>query len=257
MKHTQFSWERDAHALVLGGSGGIGVAVVRDLVATGVKHITLTYGRNKDAADALVAELEQVGGVSVLALPYDRMSPTSCDDVLESAVKHHGTEVTTCIDTVGISPNTPHDEQTVEEWRKVFEVNVTGSFLSLRSVANRMIKMGVRGSIVLITSSNGVNSQASYSVHYDASKAAQAHMMRTLAEPYARQGVRINAVAPGWVATSMNDTLPPGEQEAEEKKIWIGRFATPQEIARICTFCAAPDSAFLVGQNIMPDGGYR
>jgi NAD(P)-dependent dehydrogenase (short-subunit alcohol dehydrogenase family) len=257
MNNTRFSWNPQTHGLVLGGSGGIGAAVARDLVETGVKYVTITYGRNKDAALALKAELEAVEGVSVLALPYDRMSPEAMKQLLEDAFQHHKKEVSAFIDTVGISPNTPIEEQTVDEWAKVLSTNVIGSFVAFREVATRMSSRGVNGTAVIITSTNGVNSQASYSVHYDASKAAQAHMVRTLSEPFAKQGVRANCVAPGWVATSMNDTLPPGEQEAEEAKIWLGRFATPQEIARICTFLAAPDSSYIVGQNVMVDGGYR
>jgi 3-oxoacyl-[acyl-carrier protein] reductase len=82
-------------------------------------------------------------------------------------------------------------------------------------------------------------------------------MGRTLAEPYAKAGIRINSVAPGWVNTSMNRTLPPEEKEKEIAKIWLGRFAEPEEIATVVVFALSPASSFIVGQNILVDGGYR
>jgi len=120
--------------------------------------------------------------------------------------------------------------------RKVFEVNVFGCFASTRAVADRMQAKGIKGSIVLITSTNGINSHSSISAHYDSSKAAQGHMMKILAEEYASAGIRINGVAPGWIDTSLNDTLPEDERTKEMAKIWSGRFAEPHEIAVFVAF---------------------
>ena len=153
----------------------------------------------------------------------------------------------------------PLEEQTLDGalgWRNVFEVNVFGCFISTRAIAERMKKAGVSGSIVLITSTNGINSQSSISTHYDASKAAQGMMMRILAEHYAPH-VRINGVAPGWIATKMNDTLPQDERERETAKIWAGRFADPSEIAGFVAYLCGSGGSYACGQNYMIDGGYR
>lgn len=139
----------------------------------------------------------------------------------------------------------------------MFEVNVNGCFLSTRAIAERMKTRKVRGSIVLITSTNGINSQSQISTHYDASKAAQGHMMKIFAEHYAPAGIRINAVAPGWIETSMNDTLPDDERAHEMSKIWADRFAEPHEIAAFAAFVAGTAGSYAYGQNFMVDGGYR
>jgi 3-oxoacyl-[acyl-carrier protein] reductase len=251
------------HAVVLGGSGGIGREVVLAVARAGASAVSFTYGKNKDAAESLASELSEMGVRSYFA-SVPRLDEAAFASFLEEAVRALGEEPSMAVDTIGISPNQGHAEQKLSHkhpeypgWAEVFEVNVFGSFAALRTLAGRMQSKGMEGSIVLITSTNGVNSQAEYSVHYDASKAAQAHMMRTLAEPYARHSIRINAVAPGWVDTSMNMTLPPGEKEKETAKIWLERFARPEEIANVVIFLLSSDSSYIVGQNVLVDGGYR
>ena len=157
-------------------------------------------------------------------------------------------------------PNIPIEQQTLdgpEGWRRVFEINVFGCFISTRAIAERMKARGVKGSIVLITSTNGINSQSQISTHYDSSKAAQGHMMKIFAEHYAPADIRINGVAPGWIETSMNDTLPADERANEISKIWARRFAAPHEIASFVVFVGGSGGSYAVGQNFMVDGGYR
>lgn len=260
-KHTR--GPLSGHALVLGGSGGIGVPTVIALAERGVSAFTITYGRNKVAAEELAQRLSREFGVekvfiAPLQVPMLDDDVVHFDRLLEDAVRYVGEEIAIAVNTIGISPNTELSIQRVDEWQHVFNVNVMSSFATTRVIAERMGAKGIRGAITLITSTNGINSQAEYSAHYDASKAAQAHMLKTLAEPYAkRYGIRLNGVAPGWVDTSMNNTLPPGERESEEAKIWLGRFAAPEEIARVIAFLSGPDASYIVGQNIMVDGGYR
>lgn len=244
------------HALVLGGSGGIGSEIVRALVANGAQAVSFTYGRNKKAADDLTAELISFG-VKVYSASVDQSDETAFKKFLDDAVLANGEEVAVAVNAIGISPNTPLEEQTIEEWRQVFEVNVFGCFISTRAIAERMKAKKVTGSIVLITSTNGINSHSSISVHYDASKAAQRHMMLVVAEHYSQAGQRINGVAPGWIKTKMNDTLPPDEYAKEIQKIWSGRFAEPYEVATVVAFVAGSGGSYINGQDLMVDGGYR
>lgn len=255
----------EGHALVLGGSGGIGKEVVLALVANGARAISFTYGGNKKAAEELAAALNRAGIARVyfaqLGIPKTDADVAVLERFLESAVQALGEEVSVAVNTVGISPNQSHDEQKIEGrhgWRDVYETNVFGSFLATRVIADRMKKYGVRGSITHITSTNGINSQAEFSAHYDSSKAAQAHYIRTLAEPLAlHHGIRLNGVAPGWVDTKMNETVPPEEMKKEEEKIWLKRIARPSEVAKVVAFVAGTGGSYIVGQNLMVDGGYR
>lgn len=247
------------HALVLGGSGGLGAEIVRALAANGASAISVTYGRNKDAAARGIAELERQG-IKGFAAPVDQTDEAGFKRFLDDAVAAIGSEITTAVNSIGISPNVPLEEQTLDGrdgWRNVFEVNVHGCFISTRAIAERMKAHDVRGSIVLITSTNGINSQSQISTHYDASKAAQGHMMKIFAEHYAGAGIRINGLAPGWIETAMNDTLPPDEREHELGKIWVRRFAEPHEIAAFAAFLAGSGASYAYGQNFMVDGGYR
>lgn len=249
----------NGHALVLGGSGGLGSEIVRALVASGASPLTFTYGRNRAAADKLVEELE-AAGAKAHAAPVDQSNEAAFKQFLADAAAAQGEEICAAVNSIGISPNVPLEQQSLdgkEGWRNVFDVNVYGCFLSTRAIAERMKAKGVRGSIVLITSTNGINSQSQISTHYDASKAAQGHMMKILAEHYAQVGIRINGVAPGWIETSMNDTLPADERAHEMSKIWAGRFAAPHEIAAFAAFVCGSGGSYAYGQNFMVDGGFR
>jgi 3-oxoacyl-[acyl-carrier protein] reductase len=254
----------EGHALVLGGSGGIGSEIVRALVANGVRTVSLTYGKNKKAADDLATELAPFG-VKVYSASVDQSDEAGFKKFLDDAVLAQGEEIAVAVNSIGISPNKLLEKQTLDSvsgdlddkgWREVFEVNVFGCFISTRAIAERMKAKSIKGSIVLITSTNGINSQSSISVHYDASKAAQGHMMRILAEHYAPAGIRINGIAPGWINTKMNNTLPPEERKKEMLKLWSGRFAEPYEVAAVVVFVLASGGSYINGQNIMVDGGY-
>jgi NAD(P)-dependent dehydrogenase (short-subunit alcohol dehydrogenase family) len=264
MSKTHTDNRLDGHAVVFGASGGIGYEITKSLALMGITKISFSYGRNKEAAEALASELTQMG-VTTYFESLNLSNDLSVRSFLSSAVKSQKEELSIMVNAVGISPNKPYREQTLETTgagddigaREVFEVNVFGSFITTRAVAERMQDKGIKGSIVLVTSTNGVNSQSQISAHYDASKAAQIMYMKIAAELYAPFGIRINGVAPGWINTSMNKTLPEKERANETRKIWNGRWAEPKEISSIVAFLCGPASSYIIGQNIMADGGYR
>ncbi len=253
---NQYIPKVEGHVLVLGGSGGIGSEVARAMVALGASAVTFTYGKKREVAEALKQEFESQG-IKVHFASINRSDEGAFKAFLQEAITLQGGEVTAMVDAIGISPNTHHLEQTMDEWRNVMQVNVIDAFVSTRAVLERMREKEVKGSVVLITSTNGVNSWASYSMHYDASKAALVPMLRGFAEEYAKYGIRINGLAPGWIDTEMNVTLPPGEKEKETAKIWLGRFATPAEVASMAAILSSSSASYITGQNIMIDGGYR
>ena len=130
----------NGHALVLGGSGGLGSEIVRALVASGASALTFTYGRNKAAADKLVEELK-VQSVKAYAAPVDQSNETAFKQFLADAAAAQGAEISVAVNSIGISPNIPLEEQSLDGkdgWRNVFEVNVNGCFLSTRAIAERM-----------------------------------------------------------------------------------------------------------------------
>lgn len=266
METSKYISKVKGHALVLGGSGGIGSEVVHALAAAGATMISFSYGRNKEAAEKLAKELTKLGVKKVFFDRIDQSNEVDVERFLGEAVKANGEEISIAVNTIGISPNKAVEKQSLETtsdapddkgWREVFEVNVFGCFISTRAIAQRMKKKKVKGAITLITSTNGINSHSQISAHYDASKAAQSHMMRILAEHYAPHGIRLNGVAPGWINTSMNKTLPLAERKKEMAKIWSGRFAEPHEIATFIAFISGTGGSYTYGQDFMIDGGYR
>lgn len=261
---AKYSMELRRHTVVFGGSGGIGMEVVRAVVDSGVKKVTFTYGGNKVAADALAAELKK-RKVKVCYGSLNLSDDKAVRDFLAAAVKAQGEEIGHAVFAAGISPNKPFRKQTLETTgpgddrgaREVFEINVFGSFIVSRAVAERMKAMKVNGTMVIITSTNGINSYSQISAHYDASKAAQAMYMKIAAELYAGDGIRINGLAPGWINTEMNKSLPPSERKRETARIKMGRWAEPGEIAALAVYLLSEASSYICGQNVMADGAYR
>lgn len=265
MKKQKQMKKISGHAVVFGGSGGIGVPTVHELVAQGVDAISFSYSRNREAAEKLAAELRKGGMRKVF---FDRLSPSDEGDVnrfIEAAVMATGTEITLGVYAIGVSPNKPFRKQKLETvgegvdnlgWRDTYEINVFGCMITMRALAERMKKHKLKGAMVFITSTNGINSHSQISAHYDTSKAAQSLLMRIMAEHYGRKyGIRINGVAPGWINTDMNKSLPPGEFKKEMRKIWSGRFGEPHEIAEFIVFVLG--HGYTYAQDLMVDGGYR
>jgi NAD(P)-dependent dehydrogenase (short-subunit alcohol dehydrogenase family) len=175
------------------------------------------------------------------------------------AIRDAEVRVDHVIHSAGVSPNTEFLAQTQEEWDMVHNTNATGAFLVTKYAALSMkenpLRGDFRGRIVLITSTNGINSQDPVSAHYDSSKAAGNMLARTAAEHLAEHQICVNALAPGWIATALHDSLPPDVREKETAKIWMRRWARPEEMAA----CAAHilTMPYYMGQVLMADGGYR
>lgn len=246
----------EGHALVLGGSGGIGSEIVRALVANGASAVTFTYNSKVTEAEALKAEVEAYG-VKAHIGSVDLTDVIAVGNFLEQAVSTVGEEISTAVNSVGISPDTPYEEQTPELWRRVYNTNVVACEFSSRAIAFRMREKQIKGSLVWITSTNGINSHSAFSAPYDVSKAAQIHSMLIAAEYFAPHGIRINGVAPGWIATTMNDSVLEEDMRKEFEKMWTKRMADPAEVAAMVVFLAGTGSSYVLGQNFIVDGGYR
>jgi len=245
--------------VVTGGASGIGLTCA-ELVARCGGDVVVSASRRPDKTQAALDRLAKAGGgkVKVAAFPCE----VGVEDSVRSffdAVRAAGIRVDQLIHSAGISPNTEFFEQTQAEWDQVHNTNTTGAFLVTKHAALAMqdnpLRGDFRGRILLITSTNGINSQDPVSAHYDSSKAAANMLVRTAAEHLAGMQVCVNALAPGWIDTDLNATLPPEVREKESAKIWMRRWARPDEMAT----CAAHLLAmpYLMGQVILADGGYR
>lgn len=245
-------------SVVTGGASGIGLAIAETLVRAGGGVIV---SASRSAAKTAAA-LSRLRG----AAPGARAAAFECEVGREASVaaffeqaRRSASDIRYVVHSAAISPNTEFFDQTQAEWDTVLNTNLTGSFLVLKYAAGMLganpIVDDWRGRIVLVTSSNGVNAYDPVSAHYDASKAGANLLMRNAAQKFAGMGVCLNALAPGWIETAMNDTLPADVRANENAKIWMGRWGTPEEMGRcVAHLLTLP---YLVGQVLMPDGGYR
>jgi NAD(P)-dependent dehydrogenase (short-subunit alcohol dehydrogenase family) len=244
--------------IITGGASGIGLAIAETIVRHG-GDVVLSASRNPSKTEAALERLRTAGPTAgVLAFACEVGREESVAGFFAEAGRS-ARNVRYVVHSAGISPNTEFFEQTQKEWDAVLNANLTGSFLVLKYAAIMMRDKPVvdewRGKIVLVTSSNGVNAYDPVSAHYDASKAGANLLMRNAAQKLASMQICVNALAPGWIHTALNDTLPEDVRAAESAKIWMGRWGTPNDMGQcVAHLLTLP---YLVGQVLMPDGGYR
>jgi 2-dehydro-3-deoxy-D-gluconate 5-dehydrogenase len=226
-------------AVVTGGSRGIGLAVAERLIALGAEVATLQRGEGPGTW--VEVDLEDAG---------------AAERAVEQAVERLG-RVDICVCNAGTIVRAPALELSLDDLRHVLEVNFVGAFAVSRACARRFVEQGDSGRIVHIASlmsfHAGVNTLA-----YAASKGAVAQMTKAQSNEWAPLGIRVNAVAPGWVETELTEPLRADERRFAElsARIPAGRWATPEDIAGAVAFLCLPESEYLSGAVIPVDGGW-
>jgi NAD(P)-dependent dehydrogenase (short-subunit alcohol dehydrogenase family) len=248
----------DTTSVVTGGASGIGLAVAETIVRAG-GDVVISASRNPQKTESALERLRA-------AEPAADVRAFACEVGQEDSVGRFFVQARDAVSNVryvvhsaAVSPNTEFFDQTQKEWDAVLNANLTGSFLVLKYASLMLLENPViddwKGKIVLVTSSNGVNAYDPVSAHYDSSKAGANLLVRNAAEKLAPMGVCLNALAPGWIQTAMNDSLPEDVRASESAKIWMGRWGTAEEMGQcVAHLLTLP---YLVGQVLMPDGGYR
>lgn len=245
-------------ALVTGAAGGIGAAVVRTLLDAGA-HVVAT-----DLAGEALDRLATENSSSSMNLRTEVLDITS-ESAVEEAVARVETEVGPIqwgVQVAGVLEVGSLLETSLESWRRVFEVNATGSFIVARTLARTMVSRG-KGSIVLVGSNAGGVPRMMMGA-YAASKAAAAHMMRCLALDVAPHGVRCNIVAPGSTRTSMqtqfqdgrgDEAIIAGSLDAFRTGIPLGRIAEPEDVAGAVAFLLSDAARHITMVELYVDGG--
>ena len=238
--------------IITGSSRGIGRAIATEFAARGYSLI-INCRYSIDQANFLKSSLEAQYHINAFVVADISKEP-EVKSLVHQALSTFG-KIDILINNAGIAIDKDFSNHTVEDWQQTFATNLIGPFLISKLVGQRMQDQG-SGKIINISSTNGINSFFPTSVAYDASKAALINLTHNLAIEFA-PNINVNAVAPGWVNTEMNQNLPTNLIAEETAKIYKGRFAEPSEIAKVVAFLASPDADFINDEVIKVDGGYN
>lgn len=233
-------------AVVTGGASGIGLATTKKLLSEGANVVILDLKMDEEIINSL--------GENVLYLKCDVSNEENVKNCIEEIIKKFN-HIDYLVANAGIggSASKPH-EVSMDEWNKVISVNQTGIFLLNKYVINEMLKGG-KGAVVNTSSMYGlVGSTTSFA--YSASKGAINQMTRSLALTYARDNIRVNAIAPGYVDTPILSMVPDNIKEAMGNELPIGRLGKDTEIANLICYLLSDDASFITGAIIPIDGGF-
>ncbi|MFC4103502.1 elongation factor P 5-aminopentanone reductase [Paenibacillus xanthanilyticus] len=238
--------------LVTGGSRGIGAAIARRFAAESM-NVVIHYMQSHEAANETARSCMRMGATNVMTVAADLRSKEQLLRMREK-LEAAGMVPDILVNNAGIAHYGMLADVTEHEWDDVMSVNLKGMFLSTQMFMPSMIAQRY-GRIINVSSIWGM-SGASCEVLYSTTKGGMNAFTKALAKELAPSGVTVNAVAPGAVDTVMLDNLNAGEKEALESEIPLGRFAQPEEIASLVYFLSLPESSYITGQIISPNGGW-
>jgi 3-oxoacyl-[acyl-carrier protein] reductase len=240
----------DRVAIVTGAGRGIGKAIAVALAAEGAS-VVVNYTRNAEAAAATVAAIEALGR-SAIAVQADVSNAQQATALIAAAIERFG-KLDILVNNAGVTRDKLVLRMTEEDWDAVIDTNLKGAFLCAKAAIPLFVKQK-RGVVVNIGSVIGKVGAAGQ-VNYSASKAGLIGLTKSLAKELGSRNIRVNAVAPGFVETDMTEILKEDQKEAARKSIPLGRFGTPEDVARAVTFLCSDDAAYIQGDVLTVDGG--
>jgi len=236
-------------ALITGGSRGIGQAMVKEF-AGACYSVAFTYNENGAAAESLVASLGEQAQ-RALAYQADVRDFAQAQGVVKAVQETLG-PIDVLINNAGIRRDRAFHNMDPALWSEVIETNLTGAFNYSRAVIGGMIRRG--GVILNVASVSGLMGIAGQT-NYSAAKAGLIGFTKALSREVARFGVRVNAIAPGVIATDMTDSMEENARKKLLAQIPMGVPGTPEQVARLALYLASEDAAYITGQVIAMDGG--
>jgi 3-oxoacyl-[acyl-carrier protein] reductase len=238
-------------AMVTGGSRGIGRAVCLALAREYQVVVFNHYDPDEVEADRTL-ELLAEAGVEAEARKFDVADPAQTAEFVDHVVQAHG-RVDALVNNAGITRDALIMRMSLEQWDQVLRVNLTGAFVCLQAAAKVMIKQR-SGSIVNMASVSGMVGNIGQA-NYAASKAGLIGLTKTAAKELAARGVRVNAIAPGFIETDMTAAVPEKAAQAMKAMIPLGRSGQPEDVADVAAFLCSDAARYLTGQVLNVSGG--
>lgn len=235
-------------AVVTGGSMGIGREIVKTLAEAGF-NVVFNYIGDSQMANETISSLS---GFNIEAYEVDVTNPEAVKDFADSVIKKYG-GIDVLVNNAGIAIDKLFLRMTLDDWKKVIDVNLTGSFL-VTSAFTRYLLRSKAGRIIFMSSVIAFKGNVGQT-NYAASKAGLIGFMKSLAKEIAPKGVTCNAILPGAVGTDMVNNLKDEWQEQLKSNIPLKRFAKPSEIAKLVLYLAGEDASYITGQTFTIDGG--
>jgi 3-oxoacyl-[acyl-carrier protein] reductase len=232
-------------ALVTGGSRGIGAAISRELAQAGAR-VAVNYRSGSEAAEAIAAE---IGGVALGANVGD---PASAQALVERVESELG-DIDVLVNNAGVTRDTLIARMSDEDWEVVIETNLRGTFNTCRAVSRKMLRRRA-GAIVNLSSVVGVHGNPGQA-NYAASKAGIIGLTKALARELGVRGVRVNAIAPGYITTELTAALNEEQTGLILGNTPLGRLGTPEDVAAAVRFLCSDEAAFITGDVLLVDGG--
>ncbi|MFC7197943.1 SDR family NAD(P)-dependent oxidoreductase [Halospeciosus flavus] len=243
-------------AIVTGGNRGIGRALATALAEAGANVVVAN--RDEESGRETAAEIASETGADTLAVPVDVTDEAMVEAMVETVRAEFGTP-DVLVNNAGITINVPAEEMSLQEWRRVVEINLTGAFLCAKHAGRAMIDDG-GGSIVNVSSVSAfVANHPQPQVGYNASKAGLEGMKNQLASEWAEYDIRVNNVNPGYIATDMVEEVLENDEtmaNAWRRRMLQDEIAPPETLGPLVVFLSSEASSYVTGESVTIDGGY-
>jgi NAD(P)-dependent dehydrogenase (short-subunit alcohol dehydrogenase family) len=242
-------------AIVTGGTTGFGAGICEVLAEEGM-NIIANYLFEEAQSVQFANDLSKKTGRKCVAMYGDISKAEDIDNIFVQAEKEFG-HIDVLVNNAGIWPTTPIEQMADEEWKKVIDINLNGTFMFSKRAVLHFLKHNVKGHIVSISSKSGITVSSPDHAHYVTAKGGVNMMTKALAREFSHRGIIVNGVAPGMIRTPLNEDKlsQPEWLKYYEDRIPVGRVSTAREIAYTVAFLASEKGMFITGAIVDVTGG--